>query len=143
MTDSLAKMLSTQLQLQIDSFKNDPANLTDEQAIEWVRWNTLALTDELHEALAEVGWKPWATSKHFNRDAFVAELVDAFCFFMNLLLVANCTAEEFLALYLAKRDLNAKRQEAGYDGVAGKCSNCGRALDDPAVICSESACAHA
>ena len=140
MSDSLKRMLDAQRALQVNSFKNDPATLTDEGAVEWIRWNTLALEDELHEALAEVGWKPWATSKHVNREAFIAELVDAWHFFMNLMLVVDCTAEEFADRYFAKHQLNAERQAKGYDGIAGKCTECKRALDDPAVHCTDVIC---
>lgn len=140
MSDNLQDMLRAQLKLQVESFNNDPSNLTAEGQVEWVRWNTLALTDELHEALAETGWKPWATSRHINRDAFVGELVDAFHFFMNLMLVVDCDAEELAEGYFKKHKLNADRQAAGYDGIKGKCGICKRALDDPAVSCNESMC---
>jgi len=80
------KALNAQHELQIKSFGQDPKTLSDVEKLEWVRWNILALSDELHEALAETGWKPWAKSQHINRDAFVSELVDSFHFLMNLML---------------------------------------------------------
>lgn len=132
--------LKAQLELQIKSYGSDPRDLDDEGKLEWIRWNMLALEDELHEALAEVGWKPWAKSKHINRDAFISELVDAFHFLMNLMLIVDCDADEFLAKYFEKRGINAARQAAGYDGVAGKCQTCKRALDDVAVLCTEDKC---
>jgi dimeric dUTPase (all-alpha-NTP-PPase superfamily) len=132
--------LNEQLKLLVNSFKKDPTQLTNEEKMDWIRWNILALEDELHEALAETGWKPWSTSQHINRDAFVSELVDAFHFLMNLMLVVDCSAEEFLAKYMQKRGINAKRQAEGYDGVTGKCRNCKRALDDPAVACTVISC---
>lgn len=132
--------LDAQHQLQINSFGADPKGLDNEAKLEWIRWNMLALMDELHEALAETGWKPWAKSKHVSRDAFVSELVDAFHFMMNLMLVVDCDADEFLAKYFEKRGINAKRQAEGYDGVAGKCRGCKRALDDAAVTCTEAHC---
>lgn len=132
--------LNAQLDLQRNSFGADPKALDSEQTVEWIRWNVLALEDELHEALAEVGWKPWAKSKHVNRDAYVSELVDAFHFLMNLMIVVDCDASEFLAKYAEKRGLNAERQAAGYDGVSGKCPICKRALDDAAVTCTETEC---
>lgn len=138
---SIDNMLAIQHALQVKSFGNDPKALTEEERAEWIRWNMLALEDELHEALAETGWKPWATSKHVNREAFISELVDAWHFFMNLLLVVDCSAAEFTQAYAKKRKLNAERQAAGYDGVTGKCGNCMRALDDEAVACTESRCA--
>lgn len=140
MTDNLAEMLEAQHNLQKQSFGNDPMALTDDEAVEWIRWNVLALEDELHEALGEVGWKPWATSRHVNREAYIGELVDAFHFFMNLMLVVDCSAEELATGYFKKRGLNAKRQAEGYDGIMGKCATCKRALDDPAVSCTQFAC---
>lgn len=138
---TLSQALAAQYELQKKSFGNDPKALSDEEKLEWIRWNMLALMDELHEALAETGWKPWAKSKHINRDAYVSELVDAFHFLMNLMLIVDCSAEEFLAKYFEKRGINADRQAAGYDGVTGKCPNCKRALDDAAVLCTEQVCA--
>lgn len=132
--------LNAQRKLQINSFGKDPVGLEGEERSDWIRWNVLALEDELHEALAETGWKPWATSNHLNRAAYVSELVDAFHFFMNLMLVADCNAEEFLNKYVEKRKINIKRQEEGYDGIAGKCRMCKRAFDDPAVTCTVLAC---
>lgn len=132
--------LNAQLELQVKSFKQDPRFLNDADRVAWIRWNILALEDELHEALAETGWKPWASSQHLNRDAFVGELVDAFHFLMNLMLVANCTAEEFLARYEEKRGINAARQAEGYDGTTSKCGQCKRALDDPSVTCTSTTC---
>lgn len=132
--------LDAQHQLQINSFGNDPKTLDDEAKLEWIRWNMLALMDELHEALAETGWKPWAKSKHVARDAYVSELVDAFHFLMNLMLVVDCDADEFLAKYFEKRGINVQRQAEGYDGITGKCPQCKRALDDTAVTCTETGC---
>jgi len=138
---TLKEALQAQYELQVKSFGNDPKKLTEAEKVEWIRWNVLALTDELHEALAETGWKPWAKSQHINRDAFVSELVDAFHFLMNLMIVVDCSAEEFLDFYFQKRGLNEIRQANGYDGVSGKCQTCKRALDDKAVTCTESECA--
>lgn len=132
--------LDEQHKLQVNSFGADPKTLTTEESLEWVRWNVLALEDELHELLAETGWKPWAKSKHINRDAYVSELVDAFHFMMNLMLVVDCDADEFLAKYAEKRGINAQRQAEGYDGVSGKCPKCKRALDDTAVLCTPDLC---
>jgi len=122
--------MRAQEDLQKKSFGINPSTLDDNGKIEFIRWNILALTDELHETLKEVGWKPWATSRHINRDAYVSELVDAFHFFMNLMIVVDCDAEEILERYQEKRKINAARQKQNYDGVSSKCIICKRALDD-------------
>jgi dimeric dUTPase (all-alpha-NTP-PPase superfamily) len=137
---SFEKALAAQHELQVNTFKKDPKKLTGDEQMDWIRWNVLALEDELHEMLAETGWKPWATSKHVNRDAYVSELVDSFHFFMNLMLIVDCTPEELLTKYFHKRKVNIKRQADGYDGVEGKCRMCHRALDDDAVDCTEFIC---
>jgi len=127
--------LAAQIELQKNAYKKDITKLDPEERAEFIRWNVLALEDELHEALAETGWKPWATSRHLNREAYKGELVDALHFFMNLMALADISADELLAGYQVKREKNAKRQEDGYDGVSEKCPFCKRALDDDAVNC--------
>lgn len=138
---TFSNALDAQLELQKNAYGNDPSALETNEQLDWIRWNMLALEDELHEALAETGWKPWAKSKHVNRDAFVGELVDAFHFFMNLMLVVDCSAEELLDKYFQKRRVNQQRQADGYDGVSTKCVTCRRALDDPATQCTTESCA--
>lgn len=137
---TIQTMLDAQLRLQQKSFGQDPGDLDDAGKMDWVRWNVLALQDELHEALAETGWKPWAKSQHINREAYISELVDAWHFFMNLMLVVECTPEEFVEKYFEKRQINVQRQVEGYDGVTGKCPDCKRALDDSAVTCTVDGC---
>lgn len=137
---ALQLILNRQRELQKKSYGVDITSLDDEARARYIRDMTLALTDELHEALNETGWKPWATSRHFNRAAFIGELIDVLHFWCNLILVADVDEEVILDAYFAKADKNAKRQLAGYDGVAGKCSNCGRAYDDTAVLCTPVRC---
>lgn len=137
----LSEMLQAQLRLQIDSFGKDPTRLNPDDRAEFIRWNTLALEDELHEALNEVGWKPWATNRGIDHPMFVKELTDAWHFFMNLLLAGSgvehgdgddeikiamdLLAEHFIAEYHHKRLINAGRQTAGYTGT-DKCPTCKR-----------------
>jgi hypothetical protein len=111
------------------------ADMAPEARMEYLRTQSLALTDELHEALAETGWKPWATSNHINRDAYAGEMADTFIFLMNMMLVADITPTELLALVKAKQIKNRQRQDDGYDGVTTKCPGCKRAYDDEAVKC--------
>lgn len=135
-------MLETQADLQRDAYGVNHAFMREpsDARATYIRDNVLALTDELHEALGEVGWKPWATSRHLNEDAYVAELVDAWHFMMNLLLATGIPPEElarkFIMKYFEKVERNAARQVRGYDGVTDKCPGCHRALDDVAVACA-------
>lgn len=141
MEDRLGLMLRMQNRLQKRMKDGSPLDLEGERRAEFVRWNVLALEDELHEALQEMGWKPWATSRHLNAELMLKEMVDAWHFFMNILL-AICSEEgwsqdelldRFTKLYIIKNEINLQRQEEGYDGVAGKCSQCHRDLKEVGV----------
>lgn len=97
----------------------------------------LALESELQEALDEMGWKPWATSHHFNAGAVRSEVIDAWHFLMCMWLLAGGTADMFYEEYLRKITVNIDRQTraSGYDGLSDKCQKCHRALDDPTTEC--------
>lgn len=114
--------------LQKEAYGADPVGLSGKEREEYVRWNVLAAEDELHEALAEISWKPWAKSEFFNREQFVGEMVDVLHFVGNLLAVANVTGTELTTRYSSKQDKNRERQRDGYDGVSGKCKGCKRDL---------------
>ena len=131
--DRLDEMFEHQLKFQQRFGEFPPPD--PKQLMAAITTQAYALTDEIHEATGEVGWKPWASSNHVNRAAYLGELVDAWHFFMNLCLLVNITPEELYAGYMDKIQVNHKRQDDGYDGVSGKCPGCRRAYDDKAVSC--------
>jgi dimeric dUTPase (all-alpha-NTP-PPase superfamily) len=132
-------LLHEQHFLQTDSFHVDPTKLEGAERAAFLHWNLVALDDELHEALQEVSWKPWAKADFLNREAFLKEMVDAFHFFMNILMIAAPEGDlrqlsiDFIDGYLAKKKINAQRQVDGYDGVTSKCPNCHRELSEVGV----------
>lgn len=113
-----------------------PENIEDPQElIDYIVYMKTALEAELQEMLDEIGWKPWATSRHINREGVKSELVDTFQFFMNLCFAVGMDANELLLRHTEKLLKNYKRADEGYDGVSTKCGWCGRALDDSHVLC--------
>lgn len=142
--------LLLQRQLQVDAFSYDPALLAGDDRAQFATWNAYALVDELSEAMQEVGWKPWAKSRHLNREEFMGEMVDLLHFAGNLLLMcAPVLAGEFITregdhvdtftdvavladelwdMYRSKVQENLRRQVEGYDGVKEKCPICKREL---------------
>lgn len=130
----LEDMLAMQRELQKEYTGQDPVTLLPEAKMEYIRSQSLALTDEIHEVLAETGWKPWASSNHINLEAYKREMVDAWHFFMNLMLVVGMTADDLAQGYDEKQKLNWKRIKDGYTGLK-KCPKCKRAYDDPATKC--------
>lgn len=116
-------------ELQESAYGHKFENFSQKKLEEWVKINILAAEDELHEALGEISWKPWATAEFFNREAFLGEIVDVLHFVGNLLAGANITDAELNAAYQEKMDRNRARQKAGYTGL-NKCQVCDRATDD-------------
>lgn len=103
----------------------------------------VALVVEMVEALSETGWKPWATSRHFNERAYKREMVDVWCFFMNLMIWGGMTPEELYEEYISKMGVNWSRAIDGYDGVSSKCKICKRDFNEPGVNCTSDGCANA
>ena len=147
MTGSLRAMMERQAELQFALIEDqqyregrtrapNPSRWSNEEKIQYLKDMILAGEDELHEAMAEMGWKPWASSRHINRDAVVSELVDTMQFIMNMLTALGATAGEVETKHYQKLRVNWQRLESkAYDGVAGKCPICKRALDDPTTKC--------
>lgn len=133
MTD-LAKMMAAQLELQRVK-GTDPTAMTLEERIQFIKDQVLACTDELHEALAEVGWKPWASARFISENSAFGELRDAWQFLTNLMFAVTQDSPEDLAKRLEdnlyeKLEINHRRMAEGYDGVSTKCPQCKRALDE-------------
>jgi hypothetical protein len=137
--DRLASILGLQEYNQTHVYGDgtSPRDYDDLRKIEFIKTNVLAATDELHELLSEVGWKPWASSRHINIEAARSEAIDVLHFVNNLFIALEMDAEMIDRLYHRKSDKNVSRQEAGYDGVSTKCPGCARALDDDGVECGK------
>lgn len=120
--DRLEEMLKLQDELQERYTGTSPIDLVGEGRKDYVRTMVLACTDELHEALREVPWKPWSGNTLWDKDSeinFKLELVDAFHFFMNLMLVSGMTADELFTEYLRKNGINHGRIDGGYSSPTG------------------------
>lgn len=132
--DRLWHMMQMQRELQVALDQRCVGTL-DEQ-VAYFKDMILACTDELHEALAETGWKPWATTRFINRDAAFSELRDAWQFLTNaMMVVTGDTPEEMAArlhVELARKvAVNWERYQSGtYDGRIGKCEMCKRDLEE-------------
>ena len=114
--DRLSELLTLQRRLQEDCYHTDFVGMDNEQRIAFIRQNILALEDELHEALREVGWKSWARTKYIHQTRLQEELIDALHFMLSLLLVANMDADDVYERYLTKNRINRRRQQEGYSG---------------------------
>jgi phosphoribosyl-ATP pyrophosphohydrolase len=129
------KWLESMRHLQETSFGVDYSKLHGDALADYLTENAFALSDELHEMMAETTWKTWARNRGtVNREAFANEAVDLLHFVANLLNAAGVTDDELWDLYRAKQERNAARQAHGYDSRASKCPNCRRELDKPKAM---------
>lgn len=132
-------MIAAQHQLQ-RALGSDPHKMDDETRMQYIKDQVLALQSELGEFLNEIGWKPWATSRHINTEAAFGELRDAWQHLTNLMLATTGQLSSDVAARLEvelyrKHTVNYQRIGA-YDGVSTKCPECKRALDDTSVKCT-------
>lgn len=140
----IEQFMSMQRELQVGMKRanptqgGDPYHMSDEELAQFITWNHTALIVELGEMLNEVGWKPWASSRHCDGIRAIEEMVDAFHFFLNTLLAlgawsgmpVDSVAQIFTQGYQDKNRKNLQRQIEGYDGVGGKCRNCHRDFEE-------------
>jgi len=105
--------LASTRDLQINYFGGDPAVLPPEEKIAWVRNMVLGLIVEATEVLQEVrGWKWWdiGDPTHFDRDAYIEELVDVVHFVGALAITVDVTDEEWAVAYARKTAINKARR---------------------------------
>lgn len=131
----LQEMLDAQedLQIRMPPHRCHPSDINDIEKGAFFMTQAFSLTDEIHEAAMEISWKPWAKGQYFDRERYVGELVDAWHFFMNLMLLSGITEQELYDRYMFKRRENINRQLRGYDGRSGKCPCCHRDLLEVSV----------
>lgn len=123
-----------ELQRKFEPVGRAPQDIDDgEELIQFFKDMHIALCDEMFEMMKEVGWKPWATSRHLNIEEVRGELIDALHFWLNLWMAtfSSLATPEYMAGvlddgYMRKNAVNAERQEQDYDGVTGKCPECHR-----------------
>lgn len=112
--------------------------------VEYMRWNMLAIDDELAEMRQAISWKPWQHDKPYaDREEILKEAVDVLHFVANIIVAAGGTDAELDKLYLEKMERNKKRQLDGYKvkDIGVKCALCARAIDDVGRGASPDMCA--
>jgi NTP pyrophosphatase (non-canonical NTP hydrolase) len=102
------------MQLQIEKVWGRQVDPTDPEAVsKYVREVVLCATDELHEVLAEVHWKPWKDSRGIkDRDKYREELADVLHFILDLYLAAGISGREIVVDYMAKHYKNLERNKS-------------------------------
>jgi hypothetical protein len=94
-----------------------PIDVGDKACQQHVRDMALRGVEEMFEALQHLkNWKPHRDTEvqEFNRDEFVEEVVDAFNYFLSVLVLMGIDADEFYDAYVKKDDIIHERVQTGY-----------------------------
>lgn len=130
--DQLEHLMGPQLELQMYYYGMHPEELPNELRIKFIQDMVTAAQCELVEILDEVGWKPWASSKHINVELGQGEVIDLLHFVFNLALGFGMTPAMVYDKYLEKQAANRLRATGRYNGIDEKCHRCGRDVGDVA-----------
>jgi len=130
-TDMLAYIMQMQRDFQdrVPNGVKDFKLTSTEKTMADVQTQGLACIVEIGEALAETGWKPWASSNHINVEPFRSELIDALRFLMNLIIISGMSPEGVVHHYEESIAKTNARVDNGYTGLE-KCPGCHRAYDE-------------
>lgn len=88
--------------------------MDEAEKAKWVLNYSRALQQETAELIDSVPWKWWAKYQEFDEQNAKVEVVDLFHFLISIAQVLGMTAEDIHRAYVAKNEVNHKRQESGY-----------------------------
>jgi len=111
--DKLESLFFIQNELQ-KIMKNPPFG-----SQQYINAMSLALCEEVFEALRETNHKPWKTNfgqplNNSQIEKFREELVDVWHFLINLTLASGMSAQELYDRFIIKNQINHERQVNGY-----------------------------
>lgn len=110
----MKKIFDHQRYLMEDVYK---LGRSSEDMINCYRTTSLALIDEVMEALNNTPWKPWSKRTSWDWEELQGELVDVFAFLVQLCILAGVGPEDLERGYFEKSRINEDRQESGTYGV--------------------------
>jgi NTP pyrophosphatase (non-canonical NTP hydrolase) len=102
------------MQREVESAWNRNVDTENPEAVSaYIRDVVLCATDELHEVLGEVNWKPWKNSRGIkNLEKYREEMADVLHFVLDLYLAAGLTGREIIVDYLTKHYENLRRVQS-------------------------------
>ena len=100
-----------------DEYPDWPVDLGDKKDQQHVRDMALRGVEEMFEALQHLkNWKPHRDTEvqDFNKEEFLEEVVDAFNYFLSVLVLTDVSAKDLYDAYLKKDDIIHTRLNSGY-----------------------------
>jgi len=99
------------------SYPSWPLDVSEKMSQQLIRDLALKGVEEMFEALGHLkNWKPHRDTENpeFDRDEFVEEVVDAFNYFLSMLVLVGVTSDELYDAYCAKDEKIHNRLKTGY-----------------------------
>ena len=117
--------LGCMMKMQADFQRRLDKNFFDktiQERVAFIKEHSIHLNQEINEMLYELPFfKPWKDYSDMDEEAQLAamakarmECIDAWHFFMNIMIALGFTADEFVYMYLQKNKENHRRQDEGY-----------------------------
>ena len=100
-----------------EEYPDWPIDLTDKRDQQHIRDMALRGVEEMFEALQHLkNWKPHRDTEvhEFDREEFLEEVVDAFNYFLSVLVLMGVSADELFDAYDKKDKIIHDRLTAGY-----------------------------
>ena len=100
-----------------DSYPAWPLDVREKSSQQVLRDTALKGVEEMFEALQHLkNWKPHRDTDmgEFNHDEFLEEVVDAFNYFLSVLVLVGVTEEDFFSAYVQKDEVIRNRLLSGY-----------------------------
>tara|TARA_B100001123_G_scaffold342540_1_gene388685 strand:+ start:7634 stop:7999 length:366 start_codon:yes stop_codon:yes gene_type:complete len=100
-----------------DQYPTWPIDLSDKRSQQHVRDMALRGVEEMFEALQHLkNWKPHRDTevREFDKEEFIEEIVDAFNYFLSVLVLTGVSAADLHNAYLKKDSIIHDRLENGY-----------------------------
>ena len=122
--DKLAELFSLRTKFMLalkekkpTEYPDWPINFSDKHSQQHVRDMALRGVEEMFEALQHLkNWKPHRDTEviDFDKDEFLEEVVDAFNYFLSVLVLTGVSADEFFDAYAKKDSIIHDRLNTGY-----------------------------
>ena len=112
--EAFMKSLQETSSVEIESW---PLDLSKKQSQQHVRDMALRGVEEMFEALRHLkNWKPHRKTevKEFDREEFLEEIVDAFNYFLSILILTGFDDKDLMSAYRKKDEIINERLRTGY-----------------------------
>ena len=117
MFDLRQKFMSRMLEIFPDVYPEWPVNIHDKKSQQVLRDTALKGVEEMFEALQHLkNWKPHKKTEvaEFDREEFLEEIVDAFNYFLSLLVLTGVSSDELFEAYVKKDKIIHQRLDTNY-----------------------------